>query len=370
MIYLDYNATTPVDPRVIARMLPFFSDRFGNSASRDHRYGWDAADAVEEARASVAALINASPNDVMFTAGATLGVRRAMLELTRPDVCAVVSAAEHEAVLNACRRRVSQFGSTVTFVQPDSHGAVNLDELRQVLSATRPGLVAWSLANSELGTIQPIRCIAEIAHEVGALLFCDITHALGKISIDVGRDAIDMAVCSAHKIYGPKGVGALYARGRGLRNGEERSDGTANVPGIVGFGEACQLSTDTLHAEAARMATLRDRLEEALCSQLPGAWVNGAGVRRVPNTANIGFRGLDAKVLIRDMHDIAVSTRSACSSGESGPSHVLKALGLSDEQARSCIRFSVGRYTTAEEIDYTIGKVTASCRRLHAAKRL
>jgi cysteine desulfurase len=257
----------------------------------------------------------------------------------------------------------------------DRGGRIDLEELARALKAGETGLVALMLANNDTGTVQAVRKIADMAHDAGALFFSDLTQAAGKIPVDVRREGIDLAAFSAHKMYGPKGVGGLFIRGGEPRieleplivgGGQERGvrGGTLNVPGIVGFGEACRIAQLEMTQDAERVGQLRDKLEAALLAELPDIWINGDRDNRLPNTGNIGFAGVDARTLIRDMHDIAVSTRSACSSGNHGPSHVLKAMGLTDEQAYSCVRFSFGRFTTEEEIDYTIRKVIASVTKL------
>jgi cysteine desulfurase len=375
-VYLDHNATTPTDPRVLDRMLPYFADRFGNSASRDHTYGWEAAEAVEEARREVADIVAARPAEVIFSSGATESIGLAIGHLLPSDGTVVSSTSEHAAVLSACRLAANG-GATVVHVRTDGQGRVGLEECEELVRHHRPSVVCLHLANNEIGTVQPVREAAAIAHGAGAALFCDVTQALGKLAVDVDAEELDAAAFSAHKLYGPKGVGALFVRrhdseirvvSRVRRPEVPYRPGTANVPGIVGFGEACRVACGALTTEVSRQAMLRDRLEEGIRSQVPGVWVNGDRANRICNTTNIGFKGIDARTLIRDMHDIAVSTRSACSSGDSGPSHVLKAIGLSDEDCYSCIRFSLGRFTTEAEIDYTIGKVVASAHRLRRSK--
>jgi cysteine desulfurase len=378
MVYLDYNATSPTDEAVLERMLPYFSTRFGNNASRDHAWGWAADDAVEEARHEVATLVNAHTAEIVFTSSATESINlalRAFVEGGRP---VLTSSAEHDSVLAACRLAGTRGRSRAVYVGTCPDGHVDLDDYRRQVESTRPCVAVLLLANNEIGTIQPIREAAAIAHAAGALFMCDATQAVGKVPVDVQRDGIDLAAFSAHKIYGPKGVGALFVRAgaprveltplipgpqeHGLRGG------TVNVPGVVGFGEACRIAASGMTAEVPRIGALRDRLEDGITSEVPDGWVNGDRSHRLCNTSNMGFGGVDARTLIRDMHDVAVSTRSACSSGAAGPSHVLKAIGLTDEQASSCIRFSLGRFTTQDEIDYTIGKVATSVHKLRRSK--
>jgi len=362
-IYLDYNATTPVDERVLTRMLPYFSERFGNAASRDHAFGWDAAEAVDEARDHVAALINAQPQEIVFTSGATESIGCALQQaaaLRKP--CRLITClTEHDAVLETCRSLEMSGPIQTDYLPVDGCGRVQSHTLATGL-APEAAVLVLMIGNNEIGSIHPLREAASIAHARDLCVFSDITQAVGKIPVDVYCEGIDLAAFSAHKIYGPKGMGALFIRGGGQERGSR--GGTLNVPGIVGFGEACRLAKQELQGEAERIANLRDRLEQRLLAELPDVWINGYRQDRLPNTSNIGFRGVDARTLIRHMHDIAVSTRSACSSGSTGPSHVLKAIGLTDDEAYSCIRFSLGRFTTDEEIDYTIGKVIASVRKL------
>jgi len=378
-IYLDHNATTQVDKRVFAKVGHCFTTVFGNPASRDHSFGWDAAEATEEARYHVADLINAVPNEIVFTSCATESINLAVKGLVQANKAKkkaiVTSAIEHEAMLGACRQVEASMDGEIKYLPVDRSGNIALDELARSIGMGKTLLVSLMFANNEIGTINPIREIARIAHESGALLFTDATQAVGKIPVDVREDGIDLAAFSAHKLYGPKGVGALFIRGGEPKiklepliagGGQERGmrGGTLNVPGIVGFGEACRIAQMEMREESERVRKLRDRLEEALLAELPDAHINGDIKNRLPNTSNIAFAGVDARTLIRDMHNIAVSTRSACSSGSQGPSHVLKALGLSDEQAYSSIRFSPGRYTTEEEIDYAIERVIGSVRKL------
>lgn len=377
-MYLDYNATTPVDSRVFDAMQPFFCRAYGSPSSREHRLGWETADAVDEARCCIAKNIKAEPNEIVFTSGATESLSTVIHGVSRANslISTIVTfSTEHAAVLGACRQ-VSRMSETdIQYLPLDRIGRPYLDQLNSRLANSPPALVAAMFANNEIGTNHPIAQIAQIVHRHGGLLLSDITQAVGKIPLDMGEENVDFAAFSAHKLYGPKGVGALYVRG-GLERirleplicggGQEGGlrGGTLNVPGIVGFGEACRIAALEMEDEAPRVRRLRDKLEHAILSQVPDTWVNGDIANRIGNTTNIGFRGVEARVLIRDMNDIAVSTQAACSTGSNGPSHVLKAIGLSDEEAYSCIRFSLGRFTTDEEIDYTIQKVIASVRKL------
>lgn len=378
-VYLDYNATTPVDEGVLERMIPFLSRVYGNPASRDHAFGWDSAEAVEEARDRIANLINAKPSEIVFTSCATESINLALKGLAQAHIgkgkVILTSVVEHEAVLGACRQIQGQMGIDIKYLPVEPRGNVDLGELTRNIGANNTFLIAVILANNEIGTINPIREVGQMAHNAGALLFVDATQAVGKIPVDVREDGIDLAAFSAHKLYGPKGVGALFIRGGAPKielepllagGGQERGirGGTLNVPGIVGFGEACRIAQCEMSHEAERIARLRDQLEETLVAELPNTWINGDRRNRLPNTTNLTFAGVDARTLIRDMHDIAVSTRSACSSGAAGPSHVLKAIGLSDEQAYASVRFSLGRFTTEEEIHYAIERVISSVLKL------
>ncbi|HUQ84049.1 MAG TPA: cysteine desulfurase family protein [Gemmatimonadaceae bacterium] len=380
--YLDYNATTPLDPRVCRATKPWATERFGNASSRDHRFGWDAAEAVSEARSSVADALGAGPVNTLLVSSATEALNTVVRSYVGYDRWAqktiVTCATEHEAVLAPCRGLCALTGVGLHIVAVDDAGHVDLEQLARLLRASPGALVAFMAANNETGTVHPVREIASLVHAADGLFLCDTTQAFGRCAIDVSSDGIDFATVSAHKIHGPQGVGALVA-GRSLTDelqplilggGQEQGlrGGTPNVAGIVGLGEACRIARDELDQSTSRIGVLRDRLEDGIVAQTKDVWINGDRRRRLCNTSNIGFRGVDARTLIRDMHDVAVSTRSACSSGSAGPSHVLKAIGLSDEDAYSCVRFSLGRFTTQDEIDYTIGKVVASAHKLVRAK--
>ncbi|MDQ3001204.1 MAG: cysteine desulfurase [Fibrobacterota bacterium] len=384
MIYLDHNSTTPLDPRVLESMLPWLGGKWGNASSRDHGFGWDARDAVEEARIQIAGFINAKQNEIIFTGGATESLTLALHGLfprrtsnTRTLPWGILtSRVEHDAVLAACAA-LEASDIPVGHLPVDGFGRIGLGELDSTLSAVPARVVCLMAANNETGTLFPIRECAALAHEQNALFLTDATQALGKIPLDAERDGFDLAAFSAHKICGPMGVGALYIRGgpetialeplipgggqeRGLRGG------TLNVPAIVGFGEACRLAALETAGETRRLRELRDRLERELSIRITGLRVNGDPVNRLANTSNLCFPGIDARSLIRDMNEIAASTRSACSSGTIGPSHVLKAMGLSDEDAYASVRFSLGHSTTSDEIDRTIEIAAASCLRIRA----
>ena len=376
-IYLDHHATTPVDPRVLEAMLPFFGAKFGNAASRAHSFGWEAEKAVDLARKRVAGLAGAAAREIVFTSGATesdnLAIKGAM-EACRSRGAHIVSmATEHQAVLDPIRR-LERSGVEASILAPGGDGLLDLESLR---AAIRPDTVLVSVmyANNETGVLQPIREIGAICRERGALFHCDAAQAFGKIPIDVEEDHIDLMSVSAHKMYGPKGVGALYVRRRGPRvepqmdgGGHEFGlrSGTLNVPGIVGFGEACAIAQVEMAEEAARLGALRDLLKLRLESALQRTGVNGSMERRLPGNLNMRFAGVNAEALLTSLPDVALSTGSACSSATAEPSHVLRALGLGEEAARSSVRFGLGRFTTEEEVEYAAARVIEAVRRLRA----
>lgn len=383
LVYLDHNATTPLDPRVHAAMEPWLHGSFGNASSRDHRWGWDAAEAVEVSRGAIATLAGAPASGVVFTSGATEALNlvvRGYVGLDRWSHKKVIAVAtEHEAVLAPCRFLCAQTGVRLEVLPVDRQGHVVLSALERALAGTSGALVACMAANNEIGTIHFVREFAAIVHAAGGTVLCDTTQAFGKMTVDLAADEIDYAAISAHKLYGPKGSGALLVRRRDLREslqplilggGQEGGlrGGTLNVPGIAGLGEAARLATKSLAADVPRMRALRDSLEEGILAELTDVWVNGDRVSRLCNTSNLGFGGIDARGLIRDMDDVAVSSRSACSSGAAGPSHVLKAIGLGDGDAYASVRFSLGRITTREEIDCAVEKVIASVHKLRRSR--
>ena len=369
-IYLDNNATTPMDPRVLEAMLPFFTRHFGNAASSTHQFGWEAEGAVEYAREQVAELIGAEPTEIVFTSGATesdnLALNGVFETYAAKGNHIITVATEHRAVLDTCKH-IEQKGGEITYLNVKADGLIDLHELEK---AIKPNTILISVmyANNEIGVIQPIKQISAIAKKHGILFFSDATQAAGKIAINVVEDGIDMLSFSAHKIYGPKGVGALYVRRRNPRvkitaqidgGGHERGmrSGTLNVPGIVGFGKACELCKIEMSKDAERMRTLRDRLENELLN-LKEVAINGNTEQRIPNTSNMSFKNIDSSNLIISLSkNIALSSGSACTSATHSPSFVLKALGLSDEMALSSLRFGLGRFTTEEEIDYTIDQI-------------
>jgi cysteine desulfurase len=379
-IYLDYNATTPVDAEVLEAMLPYFSGNFGN-ASSIHSAGQRGRAAVDAARESVAALIGAKPSEIVFTGGGTEADNLALFGVVgravRRPVHMITTAIEHHAVLN-CAQALEKLGVAVTYVAVGRTGIVDPEDIRE---AIRPetALISVMLANNEIGTIQPIEEIGRIAAEHDICFHCDAVQGAGKLPLDVNRLGVDLLSVSAHKVYGPKGVGALYVRtGRELEpifhgghHERDRRPGTENVPGILGMGKAAELAVKNLARDTARLAALRDKFEAALLS-LPGVRRNGDGHQRVPNTCNVSFdaAGGEALVIALDLQGIACSTGAACSSGAVEPSHVLTAMGLSADQARSSLRFSLGRPTTAEEVDRAIEVIPAVVERLRALSPL
>jgi cysteine desulfurase len=365
-IYLDNNATTPMDPRVLEVMLPYFNQKFGNAASRNHAFGWVAEEAVDYAREQVAKIIGASEKEIIFTSGATeadnLAIKGVFEMYQEKGNHIITMVTEHKAVLDTCKH-VEKLGGKVTYLSPKSDGLIDLEELEAAMTSETI-LVSIMYGNNEIGVIQPIKEISAIAHKYGALFMTDATQAVGKIPVDVNADGIDLLTFSAHKMYGPKGVGALYVRRKGPRvkvtaqmdgGGHERGmrSGTLNVPGIAGFGKACELCMQEMGSESKRLSALRDKLQASL-TVLEESYVNGNVEHRLPHVANISFKYVEGEGLMMAMKDLAVSSGSACTSASLEPSYVLKSLGLSDDLAHSSIRFGLGRFTTEEEVDYAI----------------
>jgi cysteine desulfurase len=382
MIYLDHNATTPLDPQVLTAMLPYFGEHFGNASSKNHSFGWKAKEAVESGRAQVASLLGASPREIVFTSGATESNNIAILGLAeesirrapaghRPHV--ITQATEHHAVLDplaVLRKR----GIDVTTLQPDSRGRVSVASVEKALTE-RTILVSIMMANNEVGTLQPIAEIGALLKTTPVVFHTDAAQAVGKVAVRVESLNVDLLSLSAHKFYGPKGVGALYVR-RGASKirlaplvhggGQERGlrPGTLNVPGIVGLGEACRCAAAELEREGMRVARLRDRLRDTICGQLEGVVVNGHSTECLPGTVNLSFADIDGAALLSSLTGLAVSSGSACSTGNAEPSHVLKAMGVPDRLAVSTLRFGVGRFTTEEEVDAAIAMTVEAVRRL------
>ena len=378
-VYLDHNSTTPCDPAVLEAMLPWFTQKFGNAASRTHSFGWEAEGAVDLAREQVAELVGADPAEIVFTSGATESVNLAIkgvFEMYATKGNHIITlATEHKAVLDSCKH-LEKLGAEVTVLPVDNQGLADLDLLEKSIKPETI-LVALMYANNETGVIQPIKKIGALAKKHGVIFFCDATQAVGKLPVNVIEDEIDLLALSAHKMYGPKGVGALYVRRKNPRvrltaqldgGGHERGmrSGTLNVPGIVGLGASCVQSGKLMKEEAARLGTLRDKLEQSLLA-LGDSFVNGNPALRLPHTTNISFGGVDQNALMLAFNkNIAVSSGSACTSASMEPSYVLTAMGLERELAQGSLRFGLGRFTTEEEIDFVIQEVKKSVEKLRA----
>ncbi|MDP1762637.1 MAG: IscS subfamily cysteine desulfurase [Sediminibacterium sp.] len=376
-IYLDNNATTPMDPRVLEAMLPYFTEHFGNAASRNHPFGWEAEEAVDYAREQVAKLIGADPKEIIFTSGATegdnLGIKGVFEMYAGKGNHIITCTTEHKAVLDTCKH-IEHLGGEVTYLKVNADGLIDLKELEAAIKPTTI-LIAIMYANNEIGVIQPVKEISAIAKKQGILFFSDAVQAVGKIPVDVNKDGIDIMAFTAHKMYGPKGIGALYVRRKNPRvkvtaqmdgGGHERGmrSGTLNVPGIVGFGKACELARLEMADDAVRLSKLRDKLENAL-TQIEETYVNGNREHRLPHVTNISFKYVEGEGLLMGFNkNIALSSGSACTSASLEPSYVLKALGLGDDLAHSSLRFGLGRFTTEEQIDYTIKSVSETVLKL------
>ncbi|MEI6582553.1 MAG: IscS subfamily cysteine desulfurase [Chitinophagia bacterium] len=370
-VYLDNNATTPMDPRVLETMIPYFTEHFGNAASRNHPFGWQAEEAVDYAREQVAKLIGADPKEIIFTSGATegdnLGIKGVFEMYASKGNHIITCTTEHKAVLDTCKH-IEKLGGEVTYLEVNNEGLVNLAELEAAIKPTTI-LIAIMYANNEIGVIQPVREISALARKHGVLFFTDGVQAVGKIPVNVLEDGIDIMAFTAHKMYGPKGIGALYVRRKNPRvkvtaqmdgGGHERGmrSGTLNVPGIVGFGKACELAREEMQQDAERLSKLRDKLETELL-QIEETYVNGSRQHRLPHVSNVSFKYVEGEGLMMGFNkNIALSSGSACTSASLEPSYVLKALGLGDDLAHSSLRFGLGRFTTEEQIDYTIKAVT------------
>ena len=376
-IYMDNQATTAVDPRVLEAMLPYFSEKFGNAASRNHEFGWKAEEAVENARGHIARLIRANPREIVFTSGATesdnLAIKGVAEAYREKGNHIVTQATEHKAVLDACKR-LEKSGFDVTYLPVAQDGLINLDDLRRAITP-KTILISIMYANNEIGVIQPVEEIGKIAKQKKILFHADAVQAVGKIPVDVQKDGIDLLSISAHKIYGPKGVGALYVRRKDPRveisaiidgGGHERGmrSGTLNVPGIVGLGKACEICQKEMPEECNRLRGLRDKLKDAIMSRLDGTAVNGTMAHRLPNNLNLSFSGVEGDALLMGINDVAVSSGSACTSAMIEPSYVLRALGVSDDLSHSSIRFGLGRFNTEEEVDYVADRVVETVKRL------
>jgi cysteine desulfurase len=376
-IYLDNNATTPMDPRVLETMLPYFTQHFGNAASRNHPFGWQAEEAVDYAREQVAKLIGADPKEIIFTSGATegdnLGIKGVFEMYASKGNHIITATTEHKAVLDTCKH-IEKLGGEVTYLEVKANGLIDLQELEAAIKPTTI-LISIMYANNEIGVIQPIQEITAIAKKHGILFFTDATQAVGKIPVDVNKDGIDLMTFTGHKMYGPKGIGALYVRRKNPRvkvtaqmdgGGHERGmrSGTLNVPGIVGFGKACELCRLEMEADTKRISVLRDKLETELM-KLEEAYINGTTEARLPHVTNISFKHVEGEGLLMGFNkNIALSSGSACTSASLEPSYVLKALGLGDDLAHSSLRFGLSRFTTEEEVDYTIKAISETVLKL------
>jgi len=376
-IYLDNHATTPMDPRVLDAMVPYFTQYFGNSASRNHEFGWIAEQAVDKARKQIADLIGASPREIIFTSGATesdnLAIKGVAEMYAEKGNHIITAATEHKAVLDTCKK-LEKNGYRVTYLPVKGDGLIDLDMLRESIT-DKTILVTIMYANNEIGVLQPVAEIGKICRERGVLFHTDGVQAIGKVPVDVNRDHIDLMSITAHKLYGPKGVGALYVRRKNPRvqltaqmdgGGHERGmrSGTLNVPGIVGLGEACAICQREMPEETKRLQYLRDKLRNKLESELDEVYLNGSWEHRLPHSLNLSFAYVEGESLLMGINDVAVSSGSACTSATLEPSYVLKALGLGDDIAHSSIRFGIGRFNTEEEIDYVADKLINVVRKL------
>ncbi|GEO07003.1 cysteine desulfurase IscS [Adhaeribacter aerolatus] len=375
-IYLDNNATTPMDPRVLEAMIPYMTEHFGNAASRNHPFGWAAEEAVDYARDQIAALINCNPKEIIFTSGATesdnLAIKGVFEMYASKGNHIITATTEHKAVLDTCKH-IEKLGGKVTYLPVDAEGLINLQDLEAAIT-DKTILIAIMYGNNEVGVLQPIREISAMAKKRGILFMTDGTQAVGKIPVDVEADGIDLMAFTAHKMYGPKGVGALYVRRKNPRvkvtaqmdgGGHERGmrSGTLNVPGIVGLGKACELARLEMQRDIEHTSRLRDRLEKELL-KIEESYVNGSREHRLPHVTNISFKYVEGEGLMMGVKDLAVSSGSACTSASLEPSYVLKALGLSDDLAHSSLRFGLSRFTTDEQIDYAISHVTEAVNKL------
>jgi len=376
-IYMDNHATTRVDPRVLEAMLPYFTEKYGNAASRNHEFGWKAEEAVETARGQIARLIHSSPREIVFTSGATesdnLALKGVAEAYRAKGNHIITQATEHKAVLDTCKR-LETSGCEVTYLPVAKDGRIDPGELRRAITP-KTILISIMHANNEIGVLQPIEEIGKIAKEKSVIFHVDAAQSAGRIPIDVEKLGIDLLAISAHKIYGPKGVGALYVRRKNPRvelspmidgGGHERGmrSGTLNVPGIVGLGKACELCEKEMTAENERLRALRDNLKDAILSRLDDTSINGTMEQRLPNNLNLSFAGVEGDALLMGINDVAVSSGSACTSATLEPSYVLRALGVPEDLAHSSIRFGLGRFNTEEEVDYVAGRVVETVKRL------
>ncbi len=377
-IYMDNHATTPMDPRVLEAILPYFTEKFGNAASRNHSFGWVAEEGVDKARNQIAALINAKSKEIIFTSGATesdnLAIKGVVEFYKDKGNHVITCVTEHKAVLDSCKALERAGKATVTYLPVDKYGMIDPEDVRKAIT-DKTVLITIMAANNEIGTIHPIAEIGRIAKEKGVLFHCDATQGVGKIPIDVEKAGIDLLSASAHKIYGPKGVGVLYVRSKGPRvrltpiidgGGHERGlrSGTLNVTGIVGFGTACEIAGREMEQEAAHLRNLRDKLQAGIFERLDEVYLNGHPTERLPGNLNVSFAYVEGESLLMGIKDVAVSSGSACTSATLEPSYVIRALGTDEELAHSSIRFGLGRFNTEEEVDFVTQRVVDEVRRL------
>ena len=383
-IYMDNHSTTPMDPRVLEAMVPYFVEKFGNAASRNHAFGWEAEEAVDQARKQIARLIHADGKEIIFTSGATesdnLALKGVMEMYREKGDHIITSSTEHRAVLDTARALESKKGLKVTYVPVDKSGMVNPDDVRAAITE-KTILISIMLANNEIGTINPIKAIGKVAKEKGVLFHCDATQGVGKIPVDVQEMGIDLMSFSAHKIYGPKGVGALYVRKKAPRvrlapmidgGGHERGmrSGTLPIPLIVGFGKACELCEQEMAAESLRLAAMRDRLQAGIMKELEEVYLNGHPTERLPHNLNLSFAYVEGESLLMGVKEVALSSGSACTSATLEPSYVLRALGVGSDLAHSSIRFGLGRFNTDEDVDYTTKRIVEIVNKLRAMSPL
>jgi len=376
-IYMDNHATTPMDPRVLEEMLPYFMEKFGNAASRNHSFGWAAEEGVETARARIAKLVGATSKEIIFTSGATesdnLAIKGVAEMYKEKGNHIITAVTEHKAVLDTCKR-LEKYGFRVTYLPVQKDGLIDLEDLKRAMD-DKTILVTIMYANNEIGVLQPVTEIGKLCHERGVVFHTDATQAVGKVPVDVNKQNIDVMSISAHKMYGPKGVGALYVRRKNPRvqvsaiidgGGHERGmrSGTLNVPGIVGLGKACAIASEEMPKEACHLAGLRNRLKDKIMGRLDEVYINGTMEHRLPGNLNISFAYVEGESLLMGINDIAVSSGSACTSATLEPSYVLKALGTGDDLAHSSIRFGLGRFNTEAEVDYVADRVVETVTRL------